>query len=806
MAVLQWSKTIYLYLPTFVSLLLIKGINADNSLVMKRQFSITLVLIYYCLPIFSQQTVDSLYASLSRQLSGNPTELVYLQTSKGIYETGEDLWFKAYQLDAQSFGLSDQSQTLYLQMISDKDSVVWQEKYPVEKGVACGHVYVDEKLPEGDYFLEAYSRHSFYNDTTRLLSSRKVKVLKNIAHNSQPSERQKKDSIRFELFPEGGNLISDIPTRLAFKTTDGKGNPVDIEGSLYQDEELISPIKSSHYGMGVLSFTPTIGKQYRVELKDGKSYPLPDIQRQGMSLGLLRQDKEQLEFIISQSKGLPEQEIYLVGQLRGIVCCVAQGVLKNRLKVKIPVKEFPYQGITEFTLLDKTMQPVAERLVYVHPEKKLHITIAPEQKSYALREKASLQIKVTDEAGKPVKTNLGISVFDKAYSNPADPVHILTHCYLSSQIRGKIYDPAYYFNEENKDRMQAMDLLLLTQGWRRYIWNATHASYQGQMFLTDEITGTQRIKNKKKSRQEKGTEQLIQVSGAEGNSMFVWGDSLGQFTVKPDMMKELRGGYVYLKPMLSEEFKPELQINDLFPVIDTIRKSRANTYPTINLSQYEKENTFIQPVVSQDSTILLDEVTVTGKGRRLFRDKFMGRLDSLAQMDFGPWVCKHGWLENYKDGYTHHHDPRYCPCVVDDGEPRTPPVIGKKYHIMKAEYFPCNAQGGCCFKPIDRQWVVYEGAIYSEEELLRRNNLWRAKGYYAARQFYQPDEVDRQVSTPDARNTLLWQPAVITDEKGEATVSFYCSDINTGFIGVVEGVDGTGLLGTGQCEFRVIRK
>ena len=85
------------------------------------------------------------------------------------------------------------------------------------------------------------------------------------------------------------------------------------------------------------------------------------------------------------------------------------------------------------------------------------------------------------------------------------------------------------------------------------------------------------------------------------------------------------------------------------------------------------------------------------------------------------------------------------------------------------------------------------------------NNLYRTKGYYASREFYQPDEVDMSLSTPDARNTLLWQPSVITDEKGEATVSFYCSDINTGVVGRAEGVDGMGLLGTGKCEFWVVR-
>ena len=86
-------------------------------------------------------------------MSGYPSECIYLQTSKGIYEAGEDLWFKAYQLDVQTFGLSDKRKTLYLQMINPKDSVVWQEKYPIEKCIVSGHVYIDEKLSEGDYFL-----------------------------------------------------------------------------------------------------------------------------------------------------------------------------------------------------------------------------------------------------------------------------------------------------------------------------------------------------------------------------------------------------------------------------------------------------------------------------------------------------------------------------------------------------------------------------------------------------------------------------------------------------------------------------
>ena len=102
-------------------------------------------------------------------------------------------------------------------------------------------------------------------------------------------------------------------------------------------------------------------------------------------------------------------------------------------------------------------------------------------------------------------------------------------------------------------------------------------------------------------------------------------------------------------------------------------------------------------------------------------------------------------------------------------------------------------------------YVTYIAPIISNEELLKRNNYFRTKGYYATREFYQPDEFDISSPFPDARNTLLWAPSVITDDKGEATVAFYCSDINTAFIGFVEGVNGIGLLGTAKCEFNVLK-
>ena len=120
-----------------------------------------LFLIVFSHQAMSQSPIDSAIMRLDTFVGNRPAEVIYLQTSKGIYETGEDLWCKAYVLDAQSHFLSSRSKTLYLQMFGENDeTAVWQEKYPVEYGIVAGHVYVPEDLPEGNYFLEACTRHS----------------------------------------------------------------------------------------------------------------------------------------------------------------------------------------------------------------------------------------------------------------------------------------------------------------------------------------------------------------------------------------------------------------------------------------------------------------------------------------------------------------------------------------------------------------------------------------------------------------------------------------------------------------------
>jgi hypothetical protein len=459
--------------------------------------------------------------------------------------------------------------------------------------------------------------------------------------------------------------------------------------------------------------------------------------------------------------------------------------------VKLPLNEFKGQGIAVFTLYDENMLPVSERLVYVHPQKKLYITAQTDEKLYPTRSKGEIKIKVTDENGQPVIAHLGLSVHDVAYTNFDNPENILTHTYLSSQVKGKIYDPAYYFDENNPDRMVAMDLLLLTQGWRRYVWEENNLFLlpKGEEVVSDGFTGTQTVKSK----EHRNTVQLLQLLDKDENYLFIEVDSAGRFSIGADQLRAMQSGYLYIKSMIPKDFEPVIKVGDVFSDIHKVRQMKK-IVPS--LAKEMKDTMEILPLITSPDAIALDEITVTAKAERPNLNKYMGRLDSLLRIDLDPWVDDWGFLENYRDDWSWYTPPQNSRYTK-----KNRPVEGQRYTLVKYEL---NGEGRWIVAGQELD-VIYHGPYYSEEELVRKNNLWKITSYYGKREFYQPDEIDILSALPDVRNTLLWAPSIITDANGEATVPFYCSDINTRFTGQIEGIGDYGLIGTASFEFRVMK-
>ncbi len=563
----------------------------------------------------------------SDDLSKNaPKVSVYLRTDKGAYEAGENLWFKAYLLSTRDLAPSGLDRTLYVQLTDmAKDSTVWQEKYEAKDGLSKGHIYLDTSLKAGDYLLSAYSSRSFYNGPGEFHAVRKIRVIGDLPQKENRGEEvvgtktveKKTGEIRFHTFPEGGNPIYGVKNRLAFKAVDGTGFPVEVSGVLYEGNRPIMDIKSEHAGMGSFLFAPKKDKTYHIELVSpaGDSlYPLPRAHHHGMALQLIARDKEKMVFRVFQAPGGKGQRIYLMARTRGRVPNMATGILRDSLDIALPTKDLP-QGIVETTLFDSGLRPMAERLVYVGLEKKLYIKTEMDKRIYGTREKVSLKISTTDKNGNPVPARLGIGVHDRSYRNAGDPKDIMTHYHLSTQLRGRIYGPGYYFDDTNKNRERALDLLLLTQGWRRYVWNGDDLREEERNtsahIVTDYLQGRVVSLKKKKN---VPPQQVVAVYDPlkKKGQRFVLLDSLGRFALAPDELK--MGKTLYIKHYGTKKEKVRVEIRDAFMDIDKAKKKKKALYPFTKTTDGKSREISLD--LSVPGNIDLEEVQVIGKKGR----------------------------------------------------------------------------------------------------------------------------------------------------------------------------------------------
>ena len=611
-----------------------------------------------------------------------PPELPYIQTNKDIYETGEDLWFKVYMLDAQYLIPSKMSRTLYLQLINEKSrKAVWQEKYEIQNGFTGGHVYLETSLLEGDYFLAAFSPYSFLDDTTEFKAIRRIKVridmsstgpateagsisssyqlfeqqlnisslfetaeypsgeyvtdyqrepyfkVTPLEHDQlQKSENAPVPPVLFSTYPEGGTLVSGIKSKVAFRAVTQEGVPADIEGDLYEDNNPVLRFESTHEGMGSFSFVPLAGKKYHIKLSDpavDSIIYLPEILSAGTTISLIESDRESMFFRFSRSRGLAEEEYYIRVQCRGVVYGMALATLGRESRIRLPLAGLP-QGIAGVTLFNSKLEPVAERLVYINHHKKLYITSELSADVYPLRGKATLKIKVKDENGQPVVANLGVTVFDKLYENPADSLNILSHFYLSTQLKGSIYNPSAYFNGNRKGQEEELDLILLTYGRDNHVWselNLSKASSVPRQVIYDEIRGnlsaTTGILGMKKVPDDEV--YLRTYSPNKGNDFHILlVDSVGDFAVPAGLQKTWEGDYVYIKPFGPPKSQLTVKLIDPFEIINRVMRPNRIVYPQPAVIKAKE----VPPLLFDYKVITVPEATIRGHRTDIIRGKY----------------------------------------------------------------------------------------------------------------------------------------------------------------------------------------
>jgi len=406
-------------------------------------------------------------------------EKVYLTLDKPYYAPGQAIWLKGYVLDAASLRPSEKSGVLYVDLLNANNQPVERLTLKAENGKAHGDIALPTDLPAGKYRLVAYTQwmRNFSEDA---FFTRKLTLLgTNGVDEETPAVAQ---NIDFQFFPEGGDLVTGISGRVAFKATSPAGNGVGVTGSVYDDQgSKLVDFADAHLGMGAFILQPQAGRQYvaKVKTKDGKltEYALPAAKSSGYVMNIDETADGNSWQVTVATNGTNLEPLVLTAisrdalQFFGNINLPAGQLYRlNIAKAKFPT------GIARFNLARANGEPLAERLVYANQSDDLNLTLTTVKKTYGDREQVTMQVVARDTQGNPVTSDFALAVTDDELVKQNETgLNLKAHLLLASDLRGYVERPGYYFQNNDESRKEALDYLLLTQGWRRFGWRETAA-------------------------------------------------------------------------------------------------------------------------------------------------------------------------------------------------------------------------------------------------------------------------------------------------------------------------------------------
>lgn len=679
---------------------------------------------------------------------------------------------------------------------------------------------------------------SFVNNQPFILKS--GKILTNIrlsekvsANKSFPVKTTSKET-DVQFFPEGGELIDGISSRVAFKALGSDGLGLPVSGYIAdQNQNKLSEFKSEYAGMGSFKIKPSASNTYTAYLtfEDGseKVIALPKVKAKGYVLSADNLDPMELKIKISSNElQQPDSELTLVAQSNGQVLFVSKNKMNSSVfSSSILKSRFP-TGILQLTLFSPNNEPVAERLVFINHSDFLTIELSSEKFEYQQREKVKLMLDVSDPKGKPTLGSFSISVIDetKVPFNEENETSIMSNLLLSSDLRGFIEKPNYYFTDVNANKVKQLDNLLLTQGWRRFEWkNILTDSYPSLVFEAEKsmqvsgkvisMSGKPIIGGKVTLFSSSGTQFLIDtLTDSNGQFRFdnLYFNDSTKFIVQARNEKDKKNVEIQLDRIPAQlvtknKNGPMIEVNVNKSIIAYLKNSRA---------QYDdlKKNGLIT------RNIMLDEVKVVEQKLDV---KYSANLNGAGRADA---IIKADQLQN-------------CFTIIQCIQGRFAGIV-----VMNDIVYATRNMASSFSGPIPMQ-LILDGA-YVEPEFLSSINPndvetieilksgantaiygmrggggvliintkrgesnsdyrnyasgiigYNPRGFYKGREFYSQNYSDPAINTTisDLRTTIYWNPNVISDTTGKASVEFYNSDGKGKYKAIVEGINIDGTIG-----------
>ncbi len=431
-------------------------------------------------------------------------EKVYLHTDRDTYYPGDNIWFKAYLVEAQERSLSDNSNNLHVELISPDLKVIDSRIVKLSEGLGNGDFRLSESFKSGKYRIRAYTNY-MRNYSDQLFFRKDITVINpsDAAKRLSDSTNYVRDKVEIQFFPEGGSLVENVPSIVAFKAVNALGEGCDVSGNIYSSTgEMIVAFKSDHLGMGSFSINPVEGLSYyavakNVKGEEVKSELLKSFST-GLALNVTKTRSNQVAITVRTNvRTLPlvtDQDLSIIVSARKVYLKKADfrmNSLANRFI--LPIDDLP-EGIVMLTLSGLNNMPLCERLVYIGNNEEVKVKVETDKAVYKQRDSVSVRISLSDKSGAPELTFLSLAATEIFSDDGSSrfPSIISSWFLLESDVHGVVEEPSYYFDPANNDRLRHLDLLLLTQGWRDFEWKYKDLKYPPEYGFT--ISGRVRKK------------------------------------------------------------------------------------------------------------------------------------------------------------------------------------------------------------------------------------------------------------------------------------------------------------------------
>ena len=792
------------------------------------------------------------FANVNRFNYAYPQEKVYLHFDNSGYYCGEDIFFKAYVVLASGLQSSSLSKVLYVELIDQFGNTLETQRLKIENGQCFGNFTLKDYYKPGFYEVRAYTKIMLNNDNEVLFSrifpifgetnaqETNTSNIKEEKRSTQPpylrKKREKLSKLNMNFYPEGGNSVNGCFSRFAFKACDNNGFGVSTKGFIVSSEnDTVTHITTLHRGMGVFSFMPEKGIVYSAHIMyENKIYKfdLPKSIDEGYVLESSSVNKDFVNINIRRPQDMNGDTLGMAVMTSGKISYANVVDMKNfnDINISVPKSELG-GGVSNILLIDRMGLIMTERLIFNRPENSVDISVKTDKNIYNPYDAINLEFKLLDKDQMPISTSFSLSVKDcddDIQTNYSD--NIYTDLLLSSEVKGYIEDVGYYFQKNDRAHIQALDLLMMVQGWRRYKWdNMVKGSPENiENFQEKGLVVSGKVESIMTHKSKKGVLLKATVSprtemkttaecltDEDGNFNFMVSDFNGSANMtlgiydSSDKNKRLNG---VIK--LNQNFSPEKREITAYEMIyskekrDSDRARVSGNKETIkdinsgfvynskmeheierkndNITNKKEERSLRLSSVSYDVKTECDNLINKGISPDLNLKDFVRQISPLVSTGF-----------RYKD-----RDMVY---VIDDrsidesiyqnvDEIRIDDI--KKIAICDDQisylsYYPNLKSTGVT--PV----VVF---LYTDPSMSinerKGERITTFEGYSRAKEFYVP-----QILSPDAledipyRRTLYWNPDVKSDANGTAKVNFFNTGSAKEFIVDAQTILPSGLIG-----------